>query len=97
MFPFATSKSKRYGDLNEILAALWGSEKSRTWRRSFENVDLIQPEDKPSWDLLKMQWYLLRVAAICGAADVTDDYHDDIDPEVLLERAKCTSDTLDQT
>jgi hypothetical protein len=35
-----------------------------------------KPEDKPSWDLLEMQWNLQRVAAICGAADVTDDYYD---------------------
>ncbi|KAK1749340.1 hypothetical protein QBC47DRAFT_395968 [Echria macrotheca] len=35
-----------------------------------------EAEDKPSWDLLQMQWDLLRVAAICGAADVTDDYYD---------------------
>ncbi|KAK4249859.1 hypothetical protein C7999DRAFT_39162 [Corynascus novoguineensis] len=181
IFPFATSKSKKYGDLNEILTALWGSEKSMAWRRGFENADLTQsvqngismnhqihfwfdharfalkplretqegivvqwhwlkrsilkplvhitpnhdillqagvtnqewgdnlvahrksgvpirtgqtfllqanrPEDMPSWDLLEMQWNLLRVAAICGVADVTDDYYDDIDPEVLLARA----------
>ncbi|KAK3353700.1 hypothetical protein B0T25DRAFT_581417 [Lasiosphaeria hispida] len=30
----------------------------------------------PTKDLLEMQWNLLRVAAICGAADVTDDYYD---------------------
>ncbi|KAK3938474.1 hypothetical protein QBC46DRAFT_440494 [Diplogelasinospora grovesii] len=39
------------------------------------------PEDKPSWELLEMQWNLLRVAAICGAADVTDDYYDYREPE----------------
>jgi hypothetical protein len=39
------------------------------------------PEDKPSWELLEMQWNLLRVAAICGAADVTEDYYDDTEPE----------------
>jgi len=38
-------------------------------------------EDKPNWDLLEMQWDLLRVAAICGAADVTDDYYDYEDPD----------------
>jgi hypothetical protein len=37
------------------------------------------PEDLPSWDLLQLQWDLLRVAAICGAADVTDDYYDSDD------------------
>lgn len=38
-------------------------------------------EEMPSWDLLEMQWDLLRVAAICGAADVTDDYYDFEDPD----------------
>ena len=33
-------------------------------------------EEMPSWELLEMQWNLLRVAAICGAADVSDDYYD---------------------
>jgi len=32
------------------------------------------PEDLPSWDLLELSWNLLRVAAICGAADVDDAY-----------------------
>lgn len=35
-----------------------------------------KPEDLPSWELLEMQWNLQRIAAICGAADVTDDYYD---------------------
>ncbi|KAK0656338.1 hypothetical protein B0T16DRAFT_34368 [Cercophora newfieldiana] len=30
----------------------------------------------PSWELLEMQWDLLRVAALCGAADVMDEYYD---------------------
>jgi len=30
----------------------------------------------PSWGLLEMQWDLLRVAALCGAADVMDEYYD---------------------
>jgi hypothetical protein len=34
------------------------------------------PEELPSFELLKLQWNLLRVAAICGAADVTDDYYE---------------------
>ncbi|TPX14515.1 uncharacterized protein E0L32_005479 [Thyridium curvatum] len=33
-------------------------------------------EQMPSWDLLQMQWNLLRVAALCGAAGITDDYYD---------------------
>ncbi|KAK0705611.1 hypothetical protein B0H67DRAFT_637783 [Lasiosphaeris hirsuta] len=33
-----------------------------------------KPEDKPSWDLQ-------CVAALCGAADVTDDYYDYEDPD----------------
>ncbi|KAK0753938.1 hypothetical protein B0T18DRAFT_25553 [Schizothecium vesticola] len=38
-------------------------------------------ENMPSWDLLEMQWDLLRVAALCGAADVTDDYYNSEDPD----------------
>lgn len=38
------------------------------------------PEDKVSRDLLQLHWDLLRVAAISGAADVTDDYYDYEDP-----------------
>ncbi|KAK3941404.1 hypothetical protein QBC46DRAFT_353249 [Diplogelasinospora grovesii] len=39
------------------------------------------PEDLPSWDLLELSWNLLRVAAICGAADVPDDYYDESDDD----------------
>jgi hypothetical protein len=35
----------------------------------------------PSGDLLEMQWDLLRVAALGGAADVTDDYYHSKDPD----------------
>lgn len=31
------------------------------------------PNDLPDWDMLELQWNLLRVAAIAGAADVDDD------------------------
>ena len=31
-----------------------------------------KPEDLPSFELLELQWNLLRVAAICGAADIRD-------------------------
>ncbi len=31
------------------------------------------PEDLPSFDLLELQWNLLRVAAICGVANDPDD------------------------
>ncbi|KAK4169729.1 hypothetical protein QBC43DRAFT_283289 [Cladorrhinum sp. PSN259] len=31
------------------------------------------PKDVLSWELLELSWNLLRVAAICGAANVTDD------------------------
>lgn len=44
---------------------------------------LEKHEQMPSWDLLEIQWDLLRVAAICGAADLTDDYYD---PENRWER-----------
>ncbi|KAK3905994.1 hypothetical protein C8A05DRAFT_12221 [Staphylotrichum tortipilum] len=39
------------------------------------------PEDLPSFELLEMQWNLLRVAAICGAADVTDASYYDLDDD----------------
>jgi len=39
------------------------------------------PEDLPSWDLLELSWNLLRVAAICGAADVPDEYWDESDDD----------------
>lgn len=39
------------------------------------------PEDLPSWDLLDLSWNLLRVAAICGAADVLDEYWDEDEDE----------------
>lgn len=42
---------------------------------------LRRHEEMPDWDLLKMQWNLRRVASICGAADVTDDYYDYEDPD----------------
>ncbi|KAK0643193.1 hypothetical protein B0T16DRAFT_391760 [Cercophora newfieldiana] len=40
-----------------------------------ERESAIHPPNG-AWDLLEMQWDLLRVAALCGAADVTDDYYD---------------------
>ncbi|KAL2185695.1 hypothetical protein L209DRAFT_756927 [Thermothelomyces heterothallicus CBS 203.75] len=40
---------------------------------------LRQHEDMPSWELLEIQWNLHRIAAICGAADVTDDYYYDFE------------------
>jgi len=35
----------------------------------------------PSLELLEMQWDLLRVAALCGAADVADEYYNFEDPD----------------
>ncbi|KAK3900227.1 hypothetical protein C8A05DRAFT_17445 [Staphylotrichum tortipilum] len=37
------------------------------------------PMELPSFQLLELQWNLLRVAAICGAADVTDEDDFDVD------------------
>ena len=40
------------------------------------------PEDLPSFELLELQWDLLRVAAICGAAEATDeDYGEGYDTD----------------
>lgn len=43
------------------------------------------PREKPSWELLEMQWNFLRIAAICGAAEVLDDYYNcpDLDKRAL--------------
>lgn len=41
---------------------------------------LPRHEGMPSWELLEMRWDLVRVAALCGAADVTDDYYCSEDP-----------------
>lgn len=40
-----------------------------------------KPQDLPSFELLEMQWNLLRVAAICGAANVTDASYYDLDDD----------------
>ncbi|KAK3896767.1 hypothetical protein C8A05DRAFT_48333 [Staphylotrichum tortipilum] len=37
------------------------------------------PTELPNFQLLELQWNLLRVAAICGAADVTDEDDFDVD------------------
>jgi len=180
IFPFETSKNKNFSNLNAMLTAFWGTEKSLAWREEFQNADITQsakngismnsqihfwfdnarfalkplrktpeavvvqwhwlkravlkprthirpdqdiflqagltdqnwgeclahrrsgvpirtgqtfilraenPEDLPSWELLQMQWDLLRVAAICGAADVTDDYYD-------LDEEDCAQDQV---
>lgn len=39
------------------------------------------PENLPSSELLKLQWDLLRVAAMCGAADIYEDRDDDDDDD----------------
>ncbi|SPQ17588.1 fee270ed-584f-4a31-8c5c-59839a31ac0b [Thermothielavioides terrestris] len=40
-----------------------------------------KPEDLPSFELLEVQWNLLRVAAICGAANVIDASYYDLDDD----------------
>jgi len=42
---------------------------------------LPRHEHMPSRELLEMQWDLLRVAALCGAAGVTDDYYVSENPD----------------
>ncbi|KAK4154572.1 hypothetical protein C8A00DRAFT_14291 [Chaetomidium leptoderma] len=42
------------------------------------------PNHLPSFELLELQWNLLRVAAICGAADVTDEPDSDVDDDEEL-------------
>lgn len=46
------------------------------------------PERAPSFELLQLSWHLLRVAAICGAAQAVelgiDDGDDDLGPGCLI-------------
>ncbi|KAK4031997.1 hypothetical protein C8A01DRAFT_51106 [Parachaetomium inaequale] len=37
------------------------------------------PEDLPSFELLELQWNMLRIAAICGAGEATDEDYEDQD------------------
>lgn len=36
-----------------------------------------QPEDLPSYELLELHWAFQRMAAIYGAAGVSDEYYED--------------------
>ncbi|CAK7228553.1 hypothetical protein SBRCBS47491_006944 [Sporothrix bragantina] len=48
------------------------------------------PEQLPSFELLQLQWDMMRISAMCGAADVYDDeYNDDDSDEALSEDAEC--------
>ncbi len=38
-----------------------------------------KPEDLPSFEMLELQWNLLRIAAICGVADAPDENNKDLD------------------
>ncbi|KAK5652994.1 hypothetical protein OQA88_9280 [Cercophora sp. LCS_1] len=49
--------------------------------RTGQKFLLPRHEHMPSLELLEMQWDLLRVTALCGAADVTDEYYDFEDPD----------------
>ena len=40
-------------------------------------IRAAKAEDLPSLSLLEVQWHLMRLAAMCGAADVDDDDADD--------------------
>lgn len=68
---------------------------ARLWNH--ETTNLIQSGDElpletedpenlplPSWALLEMQWFLNRVVAISGAADIEDDYYDNDDDDDSL-------------
>lgn len=41
-FPICTSKNKNFADLNEMLVAFWGAEKSVAWRRIFEDAGITK-------------------------------------------------------
>ena len=51
-------------------------------------------EDLPSFELLELQWNLLRVAAICGAADVTDASYYDRDDDKVAHLVTSGGDTV---
>ena len=42
IFPFATSKSKRFQPLDDLLQCFWGKEQASTWRRLFEDPAITQ-------------------------------------------------------
>lgn len=46
-----------------------------------------QTHPLPRWDILEMQWFMNRVVAISGAADVEDDYSDGDDDDDEYELA----------
>ena len=54
-------------------------------------------KDLPSFELLEVQWNLLRVAAICGAADVTDELDPDADDDGGLCLATLAGATASQS
>ncbi|KAK4147541.1 uncharacterized protein C8A04DRAFT_34236 [Dichotomopilus funicola] len=147
--PFALSSNQAFFSLDNMLTTFWGPNQARTWRRTYECIEMAQspvngismnhqihfwfntarvalkplrldeegitvqwhwlkksgddpdtfaprksgvriqtgqtflfPRSSamPSWDQLELQWDLHRVAALCGAADVPEDYYDYEDP-----------------
>jgi hypothetical protein len=56
-----------------------------------------KPEDLPSFELLELQWNLLRVAAICGAGDVTDAGYYDLDEDEVGNLVTVKGDESDAT
>jgi hypothetical protein len=67
-------------DQGPCYARLWNHETSDPIQSGDEiRLETEDPENLPlpSWELLEMQWFLNRVVAISGAADIEDDYDDD--------------------
>ncbi|KAK4147203.1 uncharacterized protein C8A04DRAFT_9290 [Dichotomopilus funicola] len=62
----------------------WGQElahrESGVKIRNGQTFLFRQHAEMPSWELLELQWNLLRISAICGAAEVKDDYERYYDP-----------------
>jgi hypothetical protein len=49
---------------------------SRTFRPIVDGSVIITAQDEsaiPSWDLFSLQWDLIRMASLCGAAEASDD------------------------
>jgi hypothetical protein len=77
-----------------------GISHSRTHRPIIDGtvIDISAQDESaiPSWDLFLLQWDLIRMASLCGAAEVSDDddWESDDDDEIPLAKVARTTDSL---
>ncbi|OKL59740.1 hypothetical protein UA08_05238 [Talaromyces atroroseus] len=78
------------GSVGPARSRLWNHETGEPIRSgdmiTLETHDPIS-HPLPEWEIMEMQWFLHRAAAISAAADVNDDYYDD-DGNVIGALAK---------